>query len=348
MSGQEMAAGPESSVEEPVLVATHRIDPEILAHVQDACEKAHARYVSWSGEVGLRGLRKTPTVIVTGLRVGERRIPDDVLDLATSSYPDLAILVLCREPLLRPTMSLDNGRVTLVSPPLTPSRVASALRGLLTDRHAGYASTDTATGHLAPKSSVSVRRYRRSDYEVVAMAGAPPDGGTPRLPIVRQTKIEGLTILLPSPGTVREFRINDIAAGFKRDRDGGDRGSALEGAIGNDGAALHLAPGADEWTLYWPHKQWPLLLSSPLRLPNVWNIANSMEQLGKNLLRLQTAHCDMIAALSSYPVPTTEPGGSRATLMPFLEAGPAAFVDFVERSVGEHPVDFVGVVVEVF
>jgi hypothetical protein len=349
------AGNQESSVEEPVLVATHRIDPELLPDVQDACIKAHARYVPWSGELGLRDLRKTPAVLVTGLRVGERRIPEDVLDLATNSYPDLALLVLCRETLLRPTMSLNNGRVTLVSPPLTSPRVASVLRSLLSDRHVGYASTDTATGHLGPRSPVNVRRYRRADYWVGVLSSGRVEGTAAKLPLVRQTKTDGLTIVLPRPGAIPELHMNAITAGFKRDRNGADRAASLEQALGEHGAALHLAPGADEWTVYWPHKHWPLFLSSPLRLPNVWNMCRSMERVGKNLLRFQAAHCDMLAALTCFPTTSdaapdeaTSNLASATSLMPSLGEGGAALFDFLERKTREQPADLVGAVVEVF
>lgn len=349
------AANQETSVEEPVLVATHRIDSEFLPDVQDACTKAHARYVPWAGEVGMRDLRKTPAVLVTGLRVGERRIPDDVLDLATNSYPDLSLLVLCREPLLRPTMSLNNGRVTLVSPPLTSPRVASVLRSLLSDRHVGYASTDTATGHLGPKSPVNVRRYRRSDYWVGVVSSGRVEGTAAKLPLVRQTKTDGLTVVLPRPGSTRELQMNAVAAGFKRDRSGADRATSLEQALGDHGAALHLAPGADEWTIYWPHKHWPLFLSSPLRLPNVWNVSRSMDRIGKNLHRFHAAHCDMIAALTCFPT-TTDAGPDSTTsnvtsatsLMPSLADGGAALLEFLEQKTREQPVDLVGAVIEVF
>lgn len=345
----------ESTVEEPVLVATHRIDPELLPDVQDACIKAHARYVPWSGEIGLRDLRKTPAVLVTGLRVGERRIPEDVLDLATNAYPDLALLVLCREPLLRPTMSLNNGRVTLVSPPLTSPRVASVLRSLMSDRHVGYASTDTATGHLGPRSPVNVRRYRRADCWVGVLACSRGEGAAAKLPLVRQTKTDGLTIVLPRPGAIQELHMNAISAGFKRDRNGADRAASLEQALGDHGAALHLAPSADEWTIYWPHKHWPLFLSSPLRLPNVWNVCRSMERVGKNLLRFPAAHCDMIAALTSFPSiadaapdSVTSSVGSASSLMPSLAEGGTALFDFLERRTLEQPADLVGAVIEVF
>lgn len=347
----------ENPSEEPVLVATHRIEPELLAYVQDACLKAHARYVPWAGEVSPRDLRRAPAVLVTGLRVGERKIPDDILDLATNAYPGLSLLVLCREPLLRPTMSLNNGRVTLVSPPITWQHVASALRGLLSDRQVGYASTDTATGHLDPKSSVLIRRYRSSEYwgGVVSCARAE---AAPKPPVVRQTKTEGLTIILPRPGATLDIHANAVAAGFKRDRSGGDRAAALEQALGESGGALHLSPGADEWTVYWPHKQWPLFLSSPLRLPNVWNMAQSMDRLGRNLLRFNASHCDMIAAMTSFPIPPDagawESDGngmsaaSAAALLPSLGEGAAALLESLEQRMGEQPADFFGAVVEVF
>jgi len=349
----------ETSIEEPVLVATHRIDAELLPDVQDACVKAHVRYVPWSGEVGMRELRKTPAVLVTGLRVGERRIPEDVLDLATNSYPDLSLLVLCREPLLRPTMSLNNGRVTLVSPPLTSPRVASVLRSLLSDRHLGYASTDTATGHLGPKSPVNVRRYRRAHYWAGVIASGGAEGVVAKLPLVRQTKTEGLTVVLPRPGSAPDLQINAIAAGFTRDRSGADRATSLEQALGEHGAALHLSPGADEWTLYWPHKSWPLLLSSPLRLPNAWNLCKSMEQTSKTLYRFHASHCDMIAALTSFPAAPTAPTAgdasdaganafSAAALMPALGEGGAALLELLEQKTREQPVDLVGAIIEVF
>ncbi len=345
----------ESRIEEPVLVATHRIDPELLPDVQDACSKAHARYVPWSGETSMRELRKTPAVLVTGLRIGERRVPEDVLDLATNSYPDLSLLVLCREPLLRPTMSLNNGRVILVSPPLTSQRVASVLRSLLSDRQMGYASTDTATGHLGPKSPVNVRRYRRSDYWVGVLSSGRDERASARLPLVRQTKTDGLTVILPKPGMSTLLEVNAVAACFKRDRDGADRSASLEQGLGERGAALHLAPGADEWTVYWPHKHWPLFLSSPLRLPNVWNLCRSMERIGKNLIRFHAAHCDMIAALTCFPSASsgnpdsnTSLVASATALMPSLGEGGAALLDFLEQETRGQPVDLVGAVIEVF
>lgn len=335
----------ENSGDEPVLVATHRIDADLLGDVQEACSKAHARYVPWGGEVAMRELRKTPAVLVTGLRVGERRIPEDVLDLATNSYPDLSLLVLCREPLLRPTMSLNNGRVTLVSPPLTSPRVASALRSLLSDRQVGYASTDTATGHLGPKSPVSLRRYRRADYWAGVMS-CNGEGTVSKLPLVRQTKTDGLTIVLPRPGNTPDVQMNAVVSGFKRDRAGTDRSASLEQVLGQHAGALHLAPGSDEWTIYWPHKDWPLFVSSPLRLPNVWNLADSMERVGKNLLRFHSAHCDMIAALTRFP--GNADGESASALMPALAEGGAALLELLERKNNEQPVDMVGAVVEVF
>lgn len=355
-----------SNSEEPVLVAVHRIEYELLRDVQEACSKAHARYVPWAGEVGLPSLRKTPTVLVTGLRVGERRIPDDVLDLATNAYPDLSVLVLCREPLLRPTMSLNNGRITLVSPPLTSPRVASALRGLLSDRHVGYASTDTAPGLVGGKAPVAVRRYRRADCSVGVLASGVADGGgAPRLPVVRHTRTEGLTVLLPRPGIVVEPLFDQVTASFRHDKTEAERGASLQDVLGDQAGALHLSPSADEWAIYWPLAQWPLLLASPLRLPNVWNMSRTLERIGKTFMLFPAAHCDMFAALTGYPsfgsVPEEKASDGKASsdrtdsvmlsasgLMPALSEGGAAFLEFLERSLRDRPAEFHAAIVEVF
>lgn len=340
-----------ASSEEPVIVAVHRIEFELLRDVQDACAKAHARYVPWTGEVGLPSLRRTPSVLVTGLRVGERRIPDDVLDLATNAYPDLSLLVLCREPLLRPTMSLNNGRITLVSPPLTSPRVASALRSLLTDRHVGYASTDTAPGLLGNKAPISVRRYRRSNCSVgVVASGADAGAPAPRPPVVRHTKTEGLTVLLARPGIVAEPMVNVVAQALARPKPDADRAAELVEILGDRAALLHLDAAAEEWGIYWPHADWPLILASPLRLPNVWNMARTIERLRHRYLRVHAAHCDMFAALTSHlaPVGKEAQGPAEASLMPALTEGGAAFLDFLERRLRERPADFSGAVLEVF
>jgi hypothetical protein len=219
----------------------------------------------------------------------------------------------------------------------------------------GYASTDTATGHLGPKSPVNVRRYRRSDYWVGVISSGRVEGTAAKLPLVRQTKTDGLTVVLPRPGSTREVHMNAVAAGFKRDRNGADRSASLEQVLGDHGAALHLAPGADEWTIYWPHKHWPLFLSSPLRLPNVWNVCRSMERVGKNLHRLHAAHCDMLAALTCFPTSadaspdsSTSNVASATSLMPSLAEGGASLLEFLELRTREQPVDLVGAVIEVF
>ncbi len=341
-----------STTDEPVLVAVHRIEFDLLRDVQDACSKARARYVPWTGEVGLPTLRKTPSVLVTGLRVGERRIPDDVLDLATNAYPDLSLLVLCREPLLRPTMSLNNGRITLVSPPLTSPRVASALRSLLSDRSVGYASTDTAPGLVGGRAPVAVRRYRRADCWVGALASGVAEGAPSRLPLVRHTRTDGLTVLLPRPGVTAEPMLEAVATSLRHDKNEVDRTRLLEEILGDCVAAIHLNASADEWTVYWPHVDWPLVLASPLRLPNVWNMSRTIERSGKTCLRVHAAHCDVFAALTGrLPDPSANDDDADpvvASLLPALTEGGAAFVDFLERRLRDRPTELLATAVEVF
>ena len=106
-----------------------------LSEAQEACQRAGALPIPWDGQAPLpelpRELAAQPLAVLGALASGERQIPEDLLRLCTRDRPGASLLLLCRESLVRPTVSLQNGRVNLIEPPFSVRRIASRLRLML-------------------------------------------------------------------------------------------------------------------------------------------------------------------------------------------------------------------------
>lgn len=335
-----LTAHQEMTVEEPILVAVNRLERE-LEIVKEACGKVHARHIAWSGDASLPGLRRKPTVLVSALRIGERRVPDEIVSLATKTFPGLSLVFLSREPLLRPVMTLQRGRITLMSPPITPTRLASTLRSIIADRRSDYASTDTATGLDGAKSLVITKRHRRSDSYVGTFACSASDGAKARPPTVRQTKTEGVTVVLPFSEDLVDVQLNAVTAAARSTNALEDVSHALSKLVGDACGVIHLDAASEEWTIYWPDPSRPVVLSSPLRLPSVWNMATKLGREERRIARLPAEHCDTLAAL------TGALGEGSTALADLTKEGAAYALEQLERALRERPTQVSGVVMEV-
>src|SRR6266540_3027667 len=110
------------------LVMGETMDGSTLQVLGDACARAHARLWVWGSPAEAE---TWPSVVVAALSAGSRQIPDSIIDVADRRYPGTQLLLLCDEPLVRPTLTLQQGRITLVEPPATVERMTSRLRLLL-------------------------------------------------------------------------------------------------------------------------------------------------------------------------------------------------------------------------
>src|SRR6185436_11159254 len=117
-----------------VIIATRNLEGS-LSEAREACQRAGALAIPWDGQAPLpelpQELAAQPLAVLGALASGERQIPEELLRLCTRDRPGASLLLLCRESLVRPTVSLQNGRVNLIEPPFSVRRIASRLRLML-------------------------------------------------------------------------------------------------------------------------------------------------------------------------------------------------------------------------
>jgi hypothetical protein len=322
-----------------VLIAPHTMDAVTLHAVTSACARAHARTRVWSEGVALDAL---PALVVAALPAGVRHIPDGIIDLADRRFPGTPLLLTCNEPLTRPTITLQAGRLTLVEPPLTQARVVSRVRLLLADE-AHDDTLELAPPQLAPGALRSRELRQRLWWAAeLACAGRALDRATvvapPRACIAGDHTLTAL--LLPTgadapPDVERALEI--VRHGAHQAEDA----AALEDALGRGVGLLHLTRQAQDWIIYWPCHQRPLWLFSPLRLPR-WSDLTASQSA--SLWHMPAASGDVVAAMSSRALFAGPPPTEASSAM--LDGGPA-LLELLEARLGAAPQPWSCVLVEV-
>ena len=112
-----------------VLVSTARLEETLRRQVAEACDHARVRAVFWSASGAEKATGPlNPSLLVAALPSGQRVIPEDIAALATQEFQAVPLLLLCGEPLIRHSVSLQGGRVTLLGPPLTREKISARIR----------------------------------------------------------------------------------------------------------------------------------------------------------------------------------------------------------------------------
>jgi hypothetical protein len=120
-----------------VLLAAAGMDAGVRDAVSSACGEVGATPVGWPVNGSALDLHHEPPALMIGqLPAGRRRIPDELVLAVTRDHPGTPLLLLCREPLVRDTVVLNEGRVTLLGEPLTPAKLSARLRSLLSGAEA--------------------------------------------------------------------------------------------------------------------------------------------------------------------------------------------------------------------
>ncbi len=329
-----------------VLIVRDTMEATTLHAVAEACARVHAQVHVWEGGPAPRLL---PSLVVAALPAGMRQIPAPILELADHRFPGTPVLLACDEPLTRPTITLQAGRLTLVEPPLTLARMVSRLRLLLAEAP-GDVGTATPLPPPAP-GACECREYRQPRWWAAELAcnGRPADHGAVP-PSSSLALDQGLTAVLAprdtrvAPGAL-ERALDIVRHGAHR----ADDGAALERALGRDIGLLHLTSDADGWIIYWPCYDRPLWLFSPLRLPRWSDLAHTCSS---SLWHMPAASGDVVAALSSRALFGGTTAGS-ASLPPPTEASSAmldggpALLDLLQMRLGAAPRPFSCVLAEV-
>jgi hypothetical protein len=226
-----------------VLVSQSHLPEAAFSLALEAGRRVGASSLPWSAREEIDA-SVPPSLLVAGLAAGARRVPEDVTQLLTNRFPRLPLLLLCDEPLLRPTMTTQGGRVVLLAPPLSAASVAARIRMLLASAEEDFPSN---LGHAADFSpGLATRELRRPHYWAGAFGWHRETG--PPVPALRQEPSTGLTVILSE--SLLDRRPLESVVGLLRGKERDEqKEAALAHLLGDRRAAVHLAPGAEQWVI---------------------------------------------------------------------------------------------------
>src|SRR5262245_15044422 len=171
--------------DENVLVLTPFMEDGLRQLVTEACEHARVGIGFWDAS-GPREGTAVPSLILAALPAGERTIPAEVADAVDAGFPAAPLLLLCDEPLVRPTVSLQQGRVTLLGHPLTREKISGRIRTAL------VRGDDRSRGG---ETGIRVREYRGREWWAAVVARG-RSGAAPSASALRKHGPLGAGVLL--------------------------------------------------------------------------------------------------------------------------------------------------------
>lgn len=255
-----------------------------------ACSQAGLETVRWRGD---DALPTDASVLLAGLRCGDRRIPDTAMQLAGRLPTSIPLLLLCEEALIRPSVRLHEGRVTLVSSPFSAARVYSQLRILVIANNERRARV--VDKRRRAHGGETRLEERATDTWWLGTLSASANGRHANLRYHGDS--DGLTMLLPTSdraiATKQEVKSAHAVAG-SRSTDK-DRCAALRNLLGERCIAIHFSPEAQSWTVYWPPRPGALVaLCSAHRLPRTCRLAPESSEA--ELLELRAEEGDLLVS----------------------------------------------------
>jgi hypothetical protein len=336
---------PEAPEPEPnlvVLVAEQSLRLGMRATVEEACASARVECVTWQPERALPPGR--PALVISALEVGERRISDSLVALMTRAHPGLPLLLLCTDELIRPTVSLQDGRVTLLGPQLTVERIAARVRILLAEQRADSTATLPFGLQSQPRCLVHEQSSRQA-YYAFATVGGPDARPEAFVPVIELGPHGGVTAVLNVGAALTPAHLARVHDTLDGDESTAEKESALADIMG-PAALVHLS-ASNEWLVHWPLPTAGLILASPLRLPRLWSFSDSLGRTDATLVHAQGATADVLFALWGVSWPAEAGPARKAQLLDAALAGGPRVLDFLVEQLQhlEHPA--VGLVMEV-
>ena len=244
-----------------------------------------------------------PALLVAVLPPGERTLSADLVG-ELEAHGELSLLLLCEEELVRPTLAIQEGRIVLLEPPLTASRIEGRLRLLMTARCDDTAGCLPSTGaHAGPPQGVLHERYRTGDYWFAAfMSGA---AASSRVVSWRSHAQRGLSWAL-SAKSFDDAAERAWAPPAKSALDSSEVEQALAAVLGRDGALVQLDPAQGLWRFPLPGEGSLLRVFSHQRLPRAWHAGKALARCERRFFRLAAAPGDVVCLMTT-PVDGIEP-----------------------------------------
>jgi hypothetical protein len=296
---------------ELVLACAQRMPAPVLRDVRAACEKAALDLRMWSAGEPRSTVRRAPLLLIGALPAFARAIPDELMGPVTSTFPGLPLLLLCEETLMRPSMALQRGRVSLLGPPLSSARIHARIEALVVDQRAPPSRPTTLPMGLDPGRPPVLTREDERPLWWTAVVTCP--GPSPRVDAaragLRHHTATGLIAVIPFPErpgvSPSLLDLGDIEAVFAATMDldqDAYRRRILSESVGESAGIVHLGRAADEWFIYWPRPDAPLTIASRSRLPQRWDLQRNLSATDGRAVRLPAVSGDLVVALSA-PLP---------------------------------------------
>jgi len=321
--------------DESVLVATARLEDDMRRQVAEACDHARVRPVFWGPSGPENGATPdSPALLIAPLPFGQRTIPEDVAVLASQTFQALPVLLLCGEPLVRHSVSLQGGRVTLLGQPLTREKISARIRTAVAGAlAAGHESGETV--EEGEDRAVRVREVRGREWWAGAAACDPergrrsPDAAV--MPTLGKLGRHGIAAIVPldlaaPPSTAAlQQAIQQLGTGVAADR----ALAGLEASLQARGAAAWFSPAAGQWSLYTPRPQVEMWLYSPLRLPNLWRVSATEDASAWRVLPAESGDVVLVAVGDGSELLSAD-DLKRGELAKAAEGGGPALLDHLE------------------
>jgi hypothetical protein len=275
-----------------------------------------------------------PQLIIGALPTNRRLIPEEVVRLG-DRYPGAVVVLLSSDPLVRTTISLQRGRVLLLSPPHDPSTVSRRLRQALWKvRQDGY--LDTARGLNAAVEAVQAQvrvsnRFwagtlstHRADTDIMRSTVRADTGDEQVLLGVRERVgfVDPLT-LVPEENSLRTGA--DLAA----------LGDTLA-----PGLTLVGLFGAQEWCVIHTSSA-RIWMVSPLRFPTLYSISDRLSRYAERSMIMPALTGDVLVVADGNL------GQGLPDLNVALAAGGLGYHDQLRASLQKETKPFLSLTVEV-
>jgi hypothetical protein len=325
-----------------LLIGDDCLTPDLREIVSDSCAQAGLTPVLVENAGAVIATPTPPALVIAALPQGQRFVPELAARIVTQSSPTLPLLLLCDEALVRYSVSLAGGRLTLVGQPLTRDKIAGRIRLLLAGHLENEASIDDGRrGH--------VREYRgREWWAGVAVVGPPSTLRDSRdlLPYVSKVGRAGFAGVVPldlasPPSRAQLQRATEALAGETAAPGHGDPN--LDGTL----AALRFDAESKRWSFHWP-REWAVecLLASPVRFPSRWRVQPVDDKRGWR--HLPAAGGDIVLLCASGARAETEAALAAAGADAALEAGGGpALLDRLEAALRQRDQPSTFVVAEI-
>ena len=323
-------------VDEAVILFADSMAPEVHALVLEACAQAKLT----PHECGADGATtaQRPLYAIAAIPAGERAVPASIARRLDERFPAVPLVMLCAEPLVRPTVSLQHGRITLIGAPLTSAKLSAQL-----------SARPAVGGDTEVMPPVRARENRGPGWWSACLwrRALPAPGARQELrPFVGRREGAGFVGLFPT--TAGAIFGEGLLEAFAQaeDADAERTFASVVQRLDGQAAVVWLHPRRRIWSLAMPANGPDLRLLSPTRLPQRWRLRGEGGRAasGTVIRTLPAVGDDVIVAVSTATGPARRPGRDELADLP-LTGGPTV-LDRLEERLQRDPACEAALIVE--